>query len=375
MGVRRGVVMVPLLLACSGGPLATPGDLDPPRDAGLDARDDPGRADVGAPRRVPLGGACTADGECADATFCNGEERCAAGRCVAGADPCDDGARCTADVCDEAMRRCARTADAARCADGDRCNGDERCDPAAPGADRATGCVRPVVGPDCNDNDPCTVDACTPAQGCVHAPRDLDGDGHVDRGCPRDGRRGGAPGDDCDDGDPTVHPQVAERCDDGRDNNCDGLVDLSDVVACRPMNGACVSAAALRAVPGGFIGWGASGGFAPGAPLPCAAGAVARPTAWFRFALTEPRDVVVRVDDGAREGEAPGAVALLNACGAGLSTRCAAGSVARDGGAGADPSLAAAGLGAGVWYVAVQTAGARPFALRVDVAPRGDGGT
>lgn len=48
-----------------------------------------------------------ADGtSCSDGVFCNGDERCVAGVCEAGAVPCgDDGLACTVD-CDEAGRRC-----------------------------------------------------------------------------------------------------------------------------------------------------------------------------------------------------------------------------------------------------------------------------
>ncbi len=46
---------------------------------------------------------------CSDGVFCNGEERFADGRCVQGPAPCDDGAECTQDACDEAKRMCQHT--------------------------------------------------------------------------------------------------------------------------------------------------------------------------------------------------------------------------------------------------------------------------
>lgn len=61
---------------------------------------------------------------------------------------------------------------------------------------------------------------------------DVDGDGYYcpacnDPICPR------LPCTDCDDWDPTVHPGVRERCRDGIDNNCNGLIDCEDILSCK----------------------------------------------------------------------------------------------------------------------------------------------
>jgi hypothetical protein len=95
------------------------------------------------------------------------------------------------------------------------------------GAGRPAGvCVRldPI---DCDDNDPCTADACEPSTGhCRYglATLDNDGDGHR---APRPGTLPGAPdacGDDCDDTSALAYPGGEEVCD-GFDNDCDGTVD------------------------------------------------------------------------------------------------------------------------------------------------------
>lgn len=72
-----------------------------------------------------------------DGIFCNGVERMVDGACVkVPADPCDDGAECTLDTCDEETRTCAHepSGDCALCAAedctpecGDRTCGDDGC--------------------------------------------------------------------------------------------------------------------------------------------------------------------------------------------------------------------------------------------------------
>src|SRR5690606_2976665 len=79
----------------------------------------------------------------------------------------------------------------------------------------------------CDDGDPCTIDTCDPGTDqCVFTMRtpDADGDGHH---APLPGFLPGEPGscgDDCDDTSALAYPGNVERCD-GRDNDCDGVVD------------------------------------------------------------------------------------------------------------------------------------------------------
>ena len=174
---------------------------------------------------------CGRDEDCDDHEFCTGIERCVAGTCVIGADPCDDEVDCTVDVCDEELDRCSHVGDDEACQDGVVCNGAETCSPAA-------GC-QPGTRPDCRDESACTIDSCDEARGgCVHDPRDLDGDTYMtsDYGCG---------GDDCNDSDASVHPGVPEICTDARDNDCDGAIDFADV-ECRPANDTCAGALMLE---------------------------------------------------------------------------------------------------------------------------------
>jgi Putative metal-binding motif len=95
------------------------------------------------------------------------------------------------------------------------------------GGTQAGGTCQALPAVDCNDNDPCTKDACNPDNGnCTYtyATLDLDGDGYHG---PLPGTVAGQPGscgNDCDDTNPKAHPGAIEVCD-GVDNDCNGIVD------------------------------------------------------------------------------------------------------------------------------------------------------
>ncbi|NMC70993.1 MAG: hypothetical protein GYA57_13140 [Myxococcales bacterium] len=243
------------------------------------------------------------DGEVADRTetesgipgFCDEEDRC------------DDGIECTVDTCDEELDRCNHTPDHSVCQDGVICNGEEQCQP-------GTGCAT-GPRPDCRDTSACTIDNCVEERGgCVHDPRDLDGDTYVTNARFGDEVCGG---DDCNDADPTVHPGVEEICDDIRDNDCDTFADFADST-CRPANDSC--SGALRLTEGVPVN-SSTRGTVHDFSLPCSWDTSADVV--FQIDLAESRDVIVTVTT--LGGGAP-YVDFETRCGDGSSSmRCANG--------------------------------------------------
>lgn len=136
---------------CSGAESACPSDAL--AAAGTECRAAAGACDVaeactGGDAACPPDASAAEGTSCADGDACNGEERCEAGSCVAGAAPdCDDGDDCTADACDTSSG-CSHTPIDGCCADAS----------------------------DCDDDDPCTVDLCE-ASACAHAPEPTCADG------------------------------------------------------------------------------------------------------------------------------------------------------------------------------------------------------
>ncbi|MBI1825453.1 MAG: hypothetical protein HY287_09400 [Planctomycetes bacterium] len=108
---------------------------------------------------------CSTNTECQDGVFCNGQEICDNGRCVAGPPvSCNDGIPCTVDVCLEQTHTCMNKPHNALCSDGIFCNGVEQCDP-------ARGCVPDPFPPSCDDGVPCTTDTCNETtHACDHTP-------------------------------------------------------------------------------------------------------------------------------------------------------------------------------------------------------------
>ena len=284
-----------------------------------------------------LGRQCTSDDVCSDGCFCNGFERCRAGLCQAGADPCVDRLECTRHQCVERADRCFVLPDHALCQNGDACDGREVCDV-------VTGC-EPVSPLDCNDNDACTFDSCEPEQGCVHTPRDLDGDGFVAKTCG---------GEDCDDtpglGE-QVYPGAVEQCSNRRDDDCDGLRDYADSTECQPTNDTCATAQPLS---GSGVYSGSTRGLGADVDLSCRARGA---DAVFELALDEPRDVRISLS-----GLDPGAGISLRRwadCGSASELTCSAT---------VPPILLRRGVPAGRYAIVVQSDDPEAFDLVVQLS-------
>jgi MYXO-CTERM domain-containing protein len=120
-----------------------------------------------------VNGVCAAPtpkaGACNDGNVCTVNDQCNAGQCAPGAmQNCNDNNPCTVDTCD-VVAGCVHTpVEAGSSCDNDanKCNGTAKCD----------GTVCKVIPPvDCDDQEICTTDSCTPATGvCVHSNNTLD---------------------------------------------------------------------------------------------------------------------------------------------------------------------------------------------------------
>jgi hypothetical protein len=198
------------VVACSSG--ASPSPFSPEEGGAAGAAGSSGGAAGGA----------------GDAGSGNPTDPTLRGPCVTVAD-CDDQVPCTVDSCDPTLKRCRSVPNDVACANGVVCDGTERCD-------AFLGC-QPGIPPSCSDDDVCTIDSCDDAQGgCLHAPRDADGDGDPDGHC--------TGGNDCDDQDFRVSSLSPEICANQIDDNCDGQIDEVGCVA--PAHDTCLDPQVLE---------------------------------------------------------------------------------------------------------------------------------
>ncbi|RME26918.1 MAG: VCBS repeat-containing protein [Deltaproteobacteria bacterium] len=186
---------------------------------------------------------------CDDGLYCTDGDKCVDGACTGVARDCSDQDDCTVDSCNEDFARCENVTQANPGAEGPAAdptcsNGiDDDCDGLT---DTQDGDCIECTGPaDCNDNNPCTADACT-AGLCENTP--LSDGTPCDDGlfCTENdacsGGQCGGSAKSCDDSnactldlcdeqsDQCVNqqvplPHVAEVCWDGADQDCDGVAD------------------------------------------------------------------------------------------------------------------------------------------------------
>ncbi|MCC6625417.1 MAG: DUF11 domain-containing protein, partial [Deltaproteobacteria bacterium] len=99
---------------------------------------------------------------CDDGTVCTFEEFCTAGVCGdGGIVDCDDGNPCTVDSCDAELGcQYDNVANGTTCDDDNLCSTASQC---------SEGFCVATSYQSCSDNDPCTMDSCSPAEGCEHA--------------------------------------------------------------------------------------------------------------------------------------------------------------------------------------------------------------
>ncbi len=161
-----GCVHTPNSMPCDDGNACTLGDTCVSGTCtGTPVSCDDGNVCNGFEGCDPTTGACTPgtppvcdDGNPCTDDFCDPTLGCLSSN--NDANPCDDGNLCTtADACHAGV--CSGTP--VVCADPDPCNGTETCNP-------VDGSCQPGTPPTCDDGNPCTTDTCVPLVGCQHTP-------------------------------------------------------------------------------------------------------------------------------------------------------------------------------------------------------------
>ena len=196
------------------------------------------------------------DSRCNDNLYCNGKETCDKSLgCKTGIQPCNDNVKCTANLCNENTDSCSYVENNSYCEDNLYCNGKETCNKfidCLPGTSPvgnipcvaytcdeindivwknpndnycqdglfcngaewcsvSYGCMSGSPT-NCNDRNTCTFDVCDEnINSCVFTPKDSDNDGYF---CAID----------CDDSNANSYPGAPEILD-GKDNDCDSLID------------------------------------------------------------------------------------------------------------------------------------------------------
>jgi hypothetical protein len=102
---------------------------------------------------------------CDDGSACTHDDVCSGGTCIGTSVSCEDGNDCTIDTCDKTTGSCLTENED----DGAWCGTPDACSEAVCHSGMCVSSANNV----CDDNDPCTADACQDADGqpaCDHAP-------------------------------------------------------------------------------------------------------------------------------------------------------------------------------------------------------------
>ncbi len=131
--------------------------------AGKPKKCDSGQPCVDAVCDLTDGGKCafsdTKKGSgCDDGDKCTGADVCDSGKCVGDQVSCDDQNPCTIDACDKKSGKCANSPESGACSDGDACTVEDACQAGKCAAGKPKSC---------DDGQSCTADSCDKATGCV----------------------------------------------------------------------------------------------------------------------------------------------------------------------------------------------------------------
>ncbi|MBM4356445.1 MAG: hypothetical protein FJ109_22060, partial [Deltaproteobacteria bacterium] len=160
-----GCVFKPNLAPCDDGNACTYGDMCKNGiRAGLAVNCEDGNPCTAAACHPAAG--CVVellDKACTDYSPCTLGDWCKKGSCIPGIPvECDDGNLCTLDFCDPGDGKCKFEPNGLPCDDGNSCSTQDHCSKGV-----CTGF--PV---DCTDLNPCTSDSCISDVGCIHQPTD-----------------------------------------------------------------------------------------------------------------------------------------------------------------------------------------------------------
>ena len=159
---KSGCVFVPIAATCTDDNACTVGDTCD------DGSCTPGKAASCDDSNICTNNSCAkasgcvtvnADSKaCDDGSLCTKDDKCAGGKCLAGAAvTCDDGNACTTDSCASGTG-CTSVANSATCDDGNACTTADKC---------TTGTCAGGAPLTCDDGNTCTTDACSPTAGCT----------------------------------------------------------------------------------------------------------------------------------------------------------------------------------------------------------------